>query len=70
MTCTTFSEASQARLIIKMQLSDYAWYRSCSVVSDHDNFIVLVGVSYINGRVRKIVPRIINGVSIKIEIEK
>lgn len=67
---TTFTEASQARLVLKMKLSNYAWYKGCSVVTDDDGFAVLVDVTRIDNSVRKIVPQVYSGVLIKTELRK
>ena len=66
---TTFFEASQARLILKMKLSNYAWYNdSCVVTDDEEDFAVLIGVSKINQKVRKIIPKKLNDVFIRLKI--
>lgn len=65
----TFSEANQARLGIKMKLSQYSWYNSSAVISEKDGYAVVVGVSVLNNTVRKTIPPVYNGVSIKTEVE-
>ena len=65
----TFSDANQARLSLKMKLSLYAWYNSSTVVSVDDGFGVVVGVKQMNNSIRKLIPPVINGVSIKAEVE-
>lgn len=65
---TSFFEANQVRLAIKMKLSNYAWYNDCSVVTDESEYTVLVGVSRIDAKIRKIVPRQIKNVSIKLKV--
>lgn len=65
----TFFEANQARLSIKMKLSMFAWYSSISIVSEKNGYSVLVGVKTLNNQVRKIIPQVVNGVSIKAELE-
>lgn len=65
----TFFEANQARLAIKMKLSQYAWYSSSAVASEKDGYSVVVGVKTMNNTIRKTIPQVVNGVSIKTEIE-
>ena len=65
----SFSEANQARLIVKMKLSQYGWYTSSSVVSESDGYSVVVGVKTINNAIRKIIPPVVNGVSVKMDLE-
>lgn len=66
---TTFFEASQARLIIKMKLINYSWYKSASVITDDDGFAVLIGVKKINNSIRKAIPNVFNGVVIRTALE-
>lgn len=65
----TFSEANQARLSIKMKLSQYSWYSSSAVITDGEGYSIVVGVKQLDNQVRKIIPPVINGVSVKTEIE-
>lgn len=65
----TFSEANQARLALKMKLSMYSWYNSSSVVSEADGYSVVIGVKRLDNQIRKIITPVLNGVSIKAEIE-
>lgn len=65
----TFSEANQARLAIKMKLSMYAWYSSSAVVSEKSGYSVVVAVKQLNNTVRKTIPPVVNGVSVKAELE-
>lgn len=65
----TFQEANQARLVVKMKLSNYSWYVSSLVVSENDGYSVIVGVKTISNYIRKIVPPIVNGVSVRMETE-
>ena len=64
---TTFFEANQVRLIWKMKLSNYAWYRDCSVVSDNSEYTVLINVSEINNKIKKIIPETFESVSIRLK---
>jgi hypothetical protein len=66
---TNFFEANQARLALKMKLSNYSWYSSSAVVSADDGYSVVVVVKVLNNQVRKLIPPVVNGISIKTEIE-
>lgn len=66
---TTFREANQARLALKMKLSNYAWYNSSSVITSNDDYCLSVGVSKLDNQVRKIIPPIIDGIVVKTELE-
>lgn len=66
---STFFEANQIRLMLKMKLSQYAWYNSSTVLSVDDGFGVVIGVKQLDNAVRKLVPPVIDGVSVKVEVE-
>lgn len=67
----TFSQSNQAKLILKMSLSNYAWYNDCLVISDEDEgYSILVGTSHIDDSIRKIIPDRIGNVTVKIKNEK
>jgi len=63
----TFMEANRTRLELKMKLSNYAWYHSSAIISETDGYAVLVTVDSVTNQVRKIIPPVLNGVSIKTE---
>lgn len=65
----TFFEANQARMSLKMKLSNYAWYNWSVVVSEPDGYSILINVKKIDNSVRKIVAPVIKGVSTKLEQE-
>ena len=66
---STFSDANQVRLVLKMKLSMYSWYSSSTVVSIDDGFGVIIGVKHMDNNVRKLVPPVVDGVSVKAEVE-
>jgi hypothetical protein len=66
---SSFSEANQVRLMLKMKLSQHSWYSSSTVISIDDGFGVLIGVSQMDNHIRKVVPPVVNGVSVKAEVE-
>jgi hypothetical protein len=55
--------------MLKMKLSQFAWYSSSTVLSVDDGFGVIVGVKHLDNAVRKLVAPVIDGVSVKVEIE-
>ena len=63
----TFNEAEQARLSIKMLLSNYWWYLDSSAISDGDEYCVLVHSKYVDNEIKKIVPTVHKNVSVKVE---
>lgn len=66
---TTFREANQVRSALKMKLSNYSWYNNCSVLYDDDYFIV-VHVKKLDNQVRKVIPPVVDGISIRTELDK
>jgi hypothetical protein len=64
-----FFEANQVRLALKMKLSNYAWYSSSAVTSAEDGYSIVVVVKVLNNQVRKLIPPVVNGISIKTEVE-
>lgn len=66
---SSFKEANQVRVALKMKLSNYAWYSGSGVLSTEDGYCVSVTVKHIDNTVRKVVPPVINGVTIKVESE-
>ncbi len=66
---STFSEANQVRLALKMKLAQHYWYSSSMVHAIDDGFGVTIGVSHIDNNIRKLIPPVINGVAVKTEVE-
>jgi len=66
---STFSQANQVRLALKMKLSMHAWYSSSTVLSLDDGFGVVVGVKQLDNTIRKLIPPVMDGVSVKTEVE-
>ncbi len=66
---STFSEANQVRLALKMKLSQYSWYSSSTVLSLDDGFGVVIGVKQVDNAIRKLIPPVMDGVSVKTEVE-
>ncbi len=65
----SFREANQLRLALKMKFSNYAWYRWSMIVPSTDGFSIIIGASYINNNVRKVVSPVYGGASVKLEVE-
>jgi hypothetical protein len=66
---SNFSEANQARLVLKMKLSFYAWYNSSTVIFGDDGYSVVIGVKHLDNQVRKLIPPVLNGISVKTAVE-
>lgn len=64
-----FKEANQVRLALKMKLSHYAWYNSSVIIMTKDGYCVVIGTKHIDNKIRKIIPQVIDGVSVKVEID-
>lgn len=64
----TFKEANQVRLGLKMKLSNYSWYVGSVVTTDSDGYSIVVMTKKIDNQVRKLVPPVIDDVSIKTEL--
>lgn len=64
-----FRDANQVRIALKMKLSNYAWYKSSAVSGVADGWGVVVGVKKLDNKVRKLIPPVVDGVSVKTELE-
>lgn len=67
---STFNEANQVRLKLKMSLSQYAWYKASHVVSSDDGFAIVVNITALDNKIRKIISPVIDGISIKVEVDQ
>jgi hypothetical protein len=65
----TFSTANRVRLSIKMKLSQHSWYKSSLVISDSDGYSIVINVKQLNNQIRKLISPVVEGVSIKTEVE-
>jgi hypothetical protein len=61
----TYKEAHQVRIALKMKLSQYCWYTSSTVVSNDGDYSVVVVVKKLDNQVRKIIPPVVNGISVR-----
>jgi hypothetical protein len=66
---STFKEANQVRTSLKMKLSAYYWYSGSGVFSGDDDYYVVINVKKLDNQVRKIIPPVVDGISIKTEVE-
>lgn len=65
----SFKEANQARLALKMKLINHSWYKNSGIITDGDDYIVVIIVTKLDNQVRKIIPPLVDGVQIKTEVE-
>lgn len=65
----TFSEANRVRLSLKMKLSQYWWYGSSTIISEQGDYTISVSVKKIDNQVRKSVPQVFEGVSVRMSLE-
>lgn len=66
---TSFAEAHQARLILKMKFHVYPWYKYTAVLPDKEGYSAVIYVKYLNKSIRKTIPIIIGNVSVRTEVE-
>ena len=66
---STFTEANQVRLSLKMKYSQYSWYSSSVVYAIDDGFGVVIETSQMNNNIRKLISPVVNGVSVKAEVK-
>lgn len=59
-----FGLANQARLSIKMQLSQYWWFAGSAVIKDGDGWAVIVYSELVDDKVKKIVPTVHKDISV------
>lgn len=65
----TFRDANQVRISLKMKLSHHSWYKGSAVGGAADGWGIVVSVKKIDNKVRKLVPPVVGGVSVKTEVE-
>ncbi len=65
----TFQEANQLKSSLKMRFVNYAWFKSVAVVTSDGGYDVIIYSSKVDNSVRKLVPQVINGVGVKLELE-
>jgi hypothetical protein len=65
----TFKEANQVRAALKMKLSFFSWYNSSGVNSGDGDYFIVIHVKKLDNFVRKQIPPVIDGVTVKTELE-
>ena len=66
---STFKEANQIRTSLKMKLSNHYWYNGSGVFVGGDDYYVVINVKKIDNQVRKIIPPVVEGISIRTEAD-
>lgn len=66
---STFKEANQVRTSLKMKLSNYYWYNGSGVFAGDDDYYVIINVKKVDNQVRKIIPPVVDGISVRTEAE-
>lgn len=64
----TLKEANHVRAALKMKLSRFWWYSSSEVTAGKGDYYIVIIVKRLNNFVRKTVPSVIDGVTIKSEL--
>lgn len=64
---SSFNDAAQARLSLKMLLSNYWWYEGSVVISDGDSYSVIIYSQIIDNDIKKLVPTVHKDVSVKLD---
>ena len=67
---TTFREANLIRAALKMKMSNYYWYNSSCVLFDQDDYCIVIHVKRLDNQVRKAIPPVFEGISIRTEVDK
>lgn len=64
----TFQEANQARINLKMQLSNYCWYSSSEVLFDEGDYYIRVLVKKVDKSIKKKIPYFISDVFVRADL--
>jgi hypothetical protein len=65
----TFKDANQIRTVLKMKLAKYSWYKGSAVCGVSDGWGIVVTVKKVDNKVRKLIPPVVEGISVKTEVE-
>jgi hypothetical protein len=65
---TNFFKVNQIRLRLKMKLAQYSWYNSSVILLSDEGFSIVIHVKKIDNTVRKLIPQVIDGASVKVEL--
>ena len=66
---STFQEANQAKINLKMRLCNYYWYNSSDVLPVDDDYYICVCVKKVNNKIRKAIPSFVQGTAVKIIVD-
>jgi hypothetical protein len=66
----TFKEANQVRFSLKMKYSNYHWYCGSGVFASPEEYYIVISVKKVTDKIRKMIPPLVHGVSVKVESEK
>ncbi len=64
----TLRDVNRLRTSLKIKFSNYSWYVGSMIVPDTEGYNIIVNVNDLNNRVRKIIPPVIDGIGIKVEV--
>lgn len=64
----TLRDANMLRTSLKVKFSNYSWYVGSMIIPNTGGYTIIVNVKDLNNRVRKVVPPVIDGVDIKVEV--
>lgn len=65
---SSFNEANQAKLSLKMLLHFYSFFQNISVEADEIGYDVVVTVSKMDAKIRKIIPMVHKNVIVKVNV--
>jgi hypothetical protein len=64
---SSYSEANQVKLALKMQFSHFWWYDSITLGTTDENWCVIVSVNKLDSSIKKLIPNTLQGISVKID---
>jgi hypothetical protein len=67
---SNYNAANQARLKLKMKLSNYSWYVDSMVGFMDEGYGIIIHTLKIDDKVRKEIPQVVDGISIRTELKK
>lgn len=65
-----FKEAYQAKLSLKMTLSNYSWFNGIDIAPEEGGYCMVVSVTRMDNSIRKIIPIVHYGTTVKVDIEQ
>ena len=64
----TLRDANMLRTSLKIKFSNYSWYVGSMIIPNTSGYTIVVNVNNLNNRVRKVIPPVIDGIDIKVEV--